>query len=35
VLDRYESTEQGKFGYVMDPEGGLIELWEDTPAPPA
>ncbi|MEO5628542.1 MAG: VOC family protein [Thermomonas sp.] len=28
VLDRYEATEQGKFGYVLDPEGGLVELWE-------
>ncbi|QWF15952.1 VOC family protein [Lysobacter capsici] len=28
VLDRYEESEQGKFGYVLDPEGGLIELWE-------
>lgn len=28
VLERYEQSEQGKFGYVMDPEGGLIELWE-------
>ena len=28
VLDRYEESEQGKFGYVVDPEGGLIELWE-------
>jgi len=31
VLDRYEHTEQGKFGYVLDPEGGLIELWEAAP----
>ena len=31
VLERYESNEQGKFGYVLDPEGGLVELWE----PPA
>lgn len=28
VMDRYEDSEQGKFGYVMDPEGGLIELWQ-------
>ena len=28
VLDRYDASEQGKFGYVLDPEGGLIELWE-------
>lgn len=31
VMDRYEDTEQGKFGYVMDPEGGLIELWQPAP----
>ena len=28
VLDRYDASEQGKFGYVLDPEGGLVELWE-------
>jgi len=28
VLDRYEESEQGKFGYALDPEGGLLELWE-------
>jgi predicted enzyme related to lactoylglutathione lyase len=29
VLDeRYQATEHGKFGYVLDPEGGLVELWE-------
>ena len=28
VLDRYEKTEQGAFGYVIDPEGTLLELWE-------
>jgi predicted enzyme related to lactoylglutathione lyase len=32
VLDRYEESEQGKFGYVLDPEGGLIELWEQPKA---
>ena len=31
VLDRREESEFGKFGYVMDPDGTLIELWE----PPA
>lgn len=31
VLDRYEESEQGKFGYVMDPEGVLLELWEPAP----
>ena len=34
VLDRYDASEQGKFGYVLDPEGGLVELWEE-PAPDA
>ncbi|KGQ18715.1 Glyoxalase/Bleomycin resistance protein/Dioxygenase family protein [Lysobacter dokdonensis DS-58] len=29
VLDRREEDpQQGKFGYVLDPEGGLVELWE-------
>jgi predicted enzyme related to lactoylglutathione lyase len=31
VLDRGEDTPFGKFGYVLDPEGTLIELWQ----PPA
>jgi catechol 2,3-dioxygenase-like lactoylglutathione lyase family enzyme len=31
VLDRAEDGEQGRFGYVVDPDGTLIELWE----PPA
>jgi catechol 2,3-dioxygenase-like lactoylglutathione lyase family enzyme len=28
VLDRREDTPDGKFGYVVDPEGTLIELFE-------
>ena len=28
VLDRRQDTEQGKFGYVVDPEGTLLELWQ-------
>ena len=28
VLDRYDETEQGKFGYVQDPEGAVVELWQ-------
>jgi catechol 2,3-dioxygenase-like lactoylglutathione lyase family enzyme len=28
VLDRHEETDDGKFGYVVDPEGTLLELWE-------
>ncbi len=31
VQDRLEESEFGKFGWVMDPEGNKIELWE----PPA
>ncbi|GAB3335498.1 VOC family protein [Marilutibacter aestuarii] len=33
VLDRREDGEQGRFGYVMDPEGHLVELWEPAPDP--
>jgi catechol 2,3-dioxygenase-like lactoylglutathione lyase family enzyme len=28
VLDRRESGEQGEFGYVLDPDDTLIELWQ-------
>ena len=31
VDDKVEVSEFGKFGWVMDPEGNRIELWE----PPA
>jgi catechol 2,3-dioxygenase-like lactoylglutathione lyase family enzyme len=31
VLDRREDGELGRFGYVLDPEGHLLELWQ----PPA
>lgn len=31
VDDRVEESEYGKFGWVMDPEGNRIELWQ----PPA
>jgi len=31
VLDKVEESDYGKFGWVMDPEGNKIELWE----PPA
>jgi len=33
VDDRIDSSEQGRFGWVMDPKGNRIELWE--PPPPA
>jgi predicted enzyme related to lactoylglutathione lyase len=26
--DRGETSEQGRFGYVVDPDGTLIELWQ-------
>jgi hypothetical protein len=28
VLDKVEESEYGKFGWIMDPEGNKIELWE-------
>jgi catechol 2,3-dioxygenase-like lactoylglutathione lyase family enzyme len=28
VLDRFEKGENGDFGYVLDPEGNLLELWQ-------
>lgn len=28
VDDRVEDSEQGRFGWVMDPEGNRVELWE-------
>ena len=31
VIDKTETSEQGKFGWVIDPDGNKIELWE----PPA
>jgi predicted enzyme related to lactoylglutathione lyase len=31
VMDKTENSEYGKFGWVMDPDGNKIELWE----PPA
>jgi len=31
VDDKYEESEYGNFGWVMDPDGNRIELWE----PPA
>lgn len=31
VLDKMDESEYGKFGWVIDPEGNKIELWE----PPA
>lgn len=31
VLEKFEESEYGKFGYVLDPEGNKLELWQ----PPA
>jgi len=28
VLDRREESPDGKFGYVVDPDGTMLELWE-------
>lgn len=35
VLDRHEDGEQGRFGYVVDPEGHLVELWQPRSDDPA
>jgi predicted enzyme related to lactoylglutathione lyase len=32
VLDKIDDSEYGKFGWVIDPEGNKVELWE--PAAP-
>ncbi|MDG6096497.1 VOC family protein [Alteromonas sp. ZYF713] len=31
VLDKTEASEFGKFGWVIDPEGNKVELWEPPP----
>jgi len=31
VLDRTDDSEFGKFGWVIDPEGNKVELWEPPP----
>ena len=28
VIDKTESSDQGKFGWVIDPDGNKVELWE-------
>jgi predicted enzyme related to lactoylglutathione lyase len=28
VLDKTDESEYGKFGWVMDPEGNKVELWQ-------
>jgi predicted enzyme related to lactoylglutathione lyase len=31
VVDKVEESEYGKFGWVLDPEGNKLELWEPPP----
>jgi predicted enzyme related to lactoylglutathione lyase len=31
VMDKMDDSEYGKFGWVMDPEGNKIELWQPPP----
>ena len=31
VLDKIDESDFGKFGWVMDPEGNKVELWEPPP----
>ena len=31
VLDLIEEMEFGRFGWVIDPEGNKVELWEPAP----
>jgi predicted enzyme related to lactoylglutathione lyase len=31
VLDRTDDSDFGKFGWVIDPEGNKVELWEPPP----
>lgn len=31
VLDKVDESEYGKFGWVVDPEGNKVELWEPPP----
>ncbi len=31
VMDKVDDSEYGKFGWVMDPEGNKVELWEPPP----
>ncbi len=33
VIDKVEEYEYGKFGWIMDPEGRKIELWEPVDQP--
>ncbi len=31
VLDKVDDSEYGKFGWVIDPDGNKVELWEPPP----
>ena len=31
VLDKVDDSEYGKFGWVIDPEGNKVELWQPPP----
>lgn len=31
VLDKVDDSEYGKFGWVVDPEGNKVELWQPPP----
>jgi len=31
VLDKLDESEFGTFGWVLDPEGNKVELWEPPP----
>ena len=31
VLDKIDDSEYGKFGWVIDPEGNKVELWQPPP----
>ena len=33
VDDKVEESEYGKFGWVMDPDGNRVELWQPPPGP--
>ena len=34
VIDKTETSDYGKFGWVMDPEGNRVELWEPPKSTP-
>ncbi len=34
VMDKIDESEYGKFGWVVDPDGNKLELWEPPPATP-